>query len=399
MTVGAAWTIAAKDLRQRLRDRSAYITGLVAPLGLALVFGFVLNPLSDFDFEARYAVADLDGGEVSQAFVDFLRSTEGVEVIEVETPGKAEALVDTEISPLGTTDDRESADAAFIFPEGFSDDVQSERAVAITVLGNQGSATNAGVAVSLAEGFASELTSVRVAVATVENLVGGEVDRFTTGVAVLQTPSPVRLVDETAATKQLDPVTFYAAGMAIFFVFFTVQSGVTGLLEERRTGTMPRLLSAPIPRSAVLVGKMMAAFVVGVVSVVVLMVVTTMIIDADWGPIGGVALLVLAGVFAAMGIAALIGGFSGNAEQAASVGSIVGIVIGFLGGTFFDVSQAGGLLAQLRFLSPPGWFMQGLADLRGGDLAVVVIPVLAMLGFGLVTGSIGVLRLRKALRP
>jgi ABC-type Na+ efflux pump permease subunit len=41
--VNAAWIIAKKDLKQRLRDRSAYIIGVVAPLGLALVFGFVLT--------------------------------------------------------------------------------------------------------------------------------------------------------------------------------------------------------------------------------------------------------------------------------------------------------------------------------------------------------------------
>ncbi len=100
-----------------------------------------------------------------------------------------------------------------------------------------------------------------------------------------------------------------------------------------------------------------------------------------------------------MGIVALIGGFANNAEQAAAVGSIIGIVLGFLGGTFFDVSQAGGLLAQLRFLSPHGWFMQGLADLRSDDLAVIVVPVLALLGFGVITGAIGMARLRKGLRP
>ena len=38
--MGTAWTIAAKDLRERLRDRSAYIVGIVAPLAMALIFGF-----------------------------------------------------------------------------------------------------------------------------------------------------------------------------------------------------------------------------------------------------------------------------------------------------------------------------------------------------------------------
>ena len=49
-------------------------------------------------------------------------------------------------------------------------------------------------------------------------------------------------------------MTFYAGGMSIFFLFFTAQSGVTALLEERRGGTMARLLSSPISAAAVLGG-------------------------------------------------------------------------------------------------------------------------------------------------
>ena len=398
--MGAAWTIARKDLKQRLRDRSAYIIGIVAPLGLALVFGFVLSPLSGFEFNATYAVADLDGGPVSRIFVDnVLANAEGIEVIEVASAAEAEALVDTEVTPLGGADNTDTADAAIIFPVGFSDDVQSERPVTIQVIGNQGSETDAGIAVALVEGYASQLTSVRVAVATVENLVGGEVDRLATGVEVLQTPNPVTLRDDTASTKQLDGVTFYAAGMAIFFLFFTVQSGITGLLEERRTGTLARLLSSPITRSSVLAGKMLSSFVVGLVSMVVLFVATTFAIDADWGPPIGVGLLILAAIVAALGIVSLLAGFARSAEQAAATGSMVGMVLGFLGGTFFDVSAAGGILATLRFATPHGWFMQGLADLRSDDLSVIVVPVLAMVAFGVVTGAIGVARLRKGLRP
>lgn len=398
--MGAAWTIARKDLMQRLRDRSAYIIGVIAPLGLALVFGFILNPLAAFEFDATYAVADLDGGPISRLFVEqVLGGAEGVEVVEVASVAEAEALVDTEVTPLGGTGGTETADAAIVFPEGFSADVQSERPVTIRVIANQGSETEAGIAVAMAEGYASELTSVRVAVATVENLVGGEVDRFTTGVAVLETPNPVTLHDDTASTKQLDGVTFYAAGMAIFFLFFTVQSGITGLLEERRMGTMARLLASPIPRTSVLAGKMLSAFLVGLVSMAILLVTTTYAVDADWGPPVGVALLVLAAIVAALGIVAVIAGFAHNAEQATAAGSMIGMVLGFLGGTFFDVSQAGGILASLRFVSPHGWFMQGLADLRSDDLSVVVLPVAAMLAFGIVTGAFGVVRLRRGLRP
>lgn len=79
--------------------------------------------------------------------------------------------------------------------------------------------------------------------------------------------------------------------------------------------------------------------------------------------------------------------------------SMAGVILGFLGGTFFDVAQAGGLIAGLRFVSPHAWFMQGLADLSSGELGVVFLPVVVMLAFGLVTGSIGMAGLRRGMRP
>jgi ABC-2 type transport system permease protein len=398
--MSAAWTIARKDLKERLRDRSAYIMGIVAPLALALIFGFILNPLDDYEFEATYAVVDLDGSEVSRLFIDgVLREAPGVEVLQLATTTEGIALVDKEPSyPLGETEGT-TADALFIIPAEFGADVQSEREVEIQVVGNQSAESNAGIAVSLAEGFASELTSVRITVATIETLLQEEVDRLATGVAVLATPYPAALTDISADTKQLDGTTFYAAGMAIFFLFFTVQFGVTSLLEERHAGTLSRLLAAPISKRSILAGKAISAFLVGVVSVVVLMVTTTLVLEADWGPPAGVALLVLAAVVSALGIVALVSSFARTAEQAASMAGVVGIILGFLGGTFFDVSRAGGLIADLRFVSPHGWFMQGLADLSAGDLGVVVVPVLVMLAFGLVTGGLGLAGLRRGLRP
>lgn len=397
--MGAAWIIALKDLKQQLRDRSAYVIGIVAPLGMALVFGFLLSPLSHFELHARFGVVNLDDGPVAQTFIDgVLAGAKGVEVVLVGTVAEAEALAVADVTPLGG-EGGDQVDAAFVLPAGFSNDVQSERPAQINVITNASSTTGAGFAVSLAQAFASELTSVRVAVASAETLAREQLDRFGAGVAVLETPSPIALVDESAATKQLDATTFYAAGMAIFFLFFTVQTGVTGLLQERQQGTLTRLLSSPIASWTVLVGKLLSSFVVGIISMLILMVVTTFTVGADWGPPVGAALLVLAAVVAALGVTSLIAAFSRTSEQAGSMGSIIAILLGFLGGTFFDVSQAGGVISRLRFVSPHGWFMQGLADLSAGDLAVVVVPALAMTAFGVVTGAIGIARLNRSLQP
>ena len=45
---------------------------------------------------------------------------------------------------------------------------------------------------------------------------------------------------------------------------------------------------------------------------------------------------------------------------------MVALVLGMLGGSFFPVAQAGGLLATLSLLTPQAWFLRGLGDLAGG---------------------------------
>jgi ABC-2 type transport system permease protein len=96
---------------------------------------------------------------------------------------------------------------------------------------------------------------------------------------------------------------------------------------------------------------------------------------------------------------AVVAGFAKTAEQASNYSSMVGVVLGFLGGTFFPVGQAGGLLSDLRFITPHAWFMQGLGDLAGGNLADILPSVGALVLFGLVAGTIGLVGLRKGLQP
>ena len=47
----AALHIAAKDLKQRIRDRSAFMLGILAPLGLAFIFSLILPDFSGASFE------------------------------------------------------------------------------------------------------------------------------------------------------------------------------------------------------------------------------------------------------------------------------------------------------------------------------------------------------------
>ena len=121
----------------------------------------------------------------------------------------------------------------------------------------------------------------------------------------------------------------------------------------------------------------------------------TAVFGAAWGNPLGVAVLVVAAILAATGIMALIATLARNAEQAANWQSVVAVILGLVGGTFFPVSQAPGVLSRLTFVAPQAWFLRGLGDLRGGSLSVVWMPALAMLVFAVVTGGLAMTRLKR----
>jgi ABC-2 type transport system permease protein len=122
---------------------------------------------------------------------------------------------------------------------------------------------------------------------------------------------------------------------------------------------------------------------------------TTWLLDARWGDPLGVTLLVLGGVLAAVGVTALVATLATTTAQAGAYVSIVAVVGGLLGGTFFPISQAG-LLGTIRFLSPQGWLMEGFQELAyGGTVGEIAGPLLGVLAIAGVTGSIAWARSRR----
>jgi linearmycin/streptolysin S transport system permease protein len=183
--------------------------------------------------------------------------------------------------------------------------------------------------------------------------------------------------------------------MAVFFLFFTVQFGVTSLLEERNDGTLARLLAAPVSRASILGAKLLTSFLLGAISMAVLVAATTLLFGATWGNPVGVSVLIVTAIMAATGIMALIATVAKNAEQAANWQSVVAVILGLIGGTFFPVSQAPGILSSITFVAPQAWFLRGLGDLRGGSVSAVWVPALAMLAFAAVTGGLALFRLKR----
>ena len=211
----AAFVIAAKDLSQRIRDRSAILLGLVAPLGLALIFSAIIPDVGE-SFDVSLAYVDQDGGQVSSGFINgVLPDIEANAVATVEGYTDLEmALEDTEAGTIH---------ALYVFPAGVSEAVTSGPGGTVRLVGNVDQSNSPQMSQAILDGYLAEIDAVTMAVGA--SLVNGAEDPAALAAAAAQQPAAVILVDTEAADRQLDATTFFSAGMAVFFLFFTVQFG------------------------------------------------------------------------------------------------------------------------------------------------------------------------------
>jgi ABC-2 type transport system permease protein len=386
-----AWLLFTKDLRLRVRDRSVLLFAFVVPLGLTVLFSFVLP--GDEDLTVTAAVADLDGGAVADGF------TEGL-LPELLDDGILASLtaVDEDTARSLVTDGE--VGVAWVIPAGTSEAVAAGEAATIEVLVADGRVLSGEVASGIARAYASEVERIGHAVGTSAASTGGPPDGAMIDRVVEQAGSvaPIATLTDapTGSGQRLDMTSYLAAGMAAFFVFFTVQWGVAGLLEERQFGTLPRLLAAPVPPSAVQAGKLLGAFVLGLASMTVLTTASTLLLGASFGPSVGVAVLVVSLVIAALGVMSLVGSFAKTPEQAGNLQSVVAVVLGLLGGVFFPLPGDNLLLRVLSSTSPHGWFLRGLQDLVStGEVTAVLPAAAAICAFGIVAAIPAVVLLRR----
>ncbi len=387
----AALEIARKDLGQKVRDRSALLISVVAPFVLAVLFAVMLGGL-DEDFQARWAYVDLDGGELAAALDEGALGAleaQGVVVLErLATAAEAEAAVRSG-----------EVETAIIVPEGFSAAVAAGSGASVRLIVDPDAAISGQVARSVLAGFASSVDAVQLSVATTLMSSGGLPDAETTAALVQRARAmadPISIVDAAAADRQAGNATYYAAAMAILFVFLAAQFGIMSIHTERRSRTLARMLAAPLAWWSILAGKLIVSLVLALTSLGVIIVGTALLLGAQWGDPLAVAALAFAAALAATGVSLLAVAFTRNEEQAGSAIAIVSLTLAVIGGSFFPSGQGPEALSQLSRLTPHAWFLDGINDVStGGDLTSAAGAIVVLAAIGLVCGGLGLSRARR----
>jgi ABC-2 type transport system permease protein len=372
--------IAALGLRRSLRDRSILIQALLAPVVIALVVGAAFG--SGFSLNVTIGIADADRSEISTQIAKGLVGSggDGIAFSAVADPQSVQAAVESG-----------SYDAVVVMPAGLGEAVLSGQDAQLDVVGVATQPLARSVAEAVAGGVAAELQTARVT-AVAANEAG--VEDVAASIQKAVASPPAITVEQGEVDGTFSVIAYFAPGMAMLFLFFIIGDGARSIVAERKQGTLPRILAAPVSPTSVLLGKTAQVMVVGVLSMTAVWLITWLGFGADWGDPVGVFVVIVAAVTAIAGISLLITGFARTENQADALTTIVALLFAVAGGTFF--LGATGVLDTMRLFTPNGLALSAFVDLSAAQsgLAGVMPQVLLLLAIGIGTATAGLLALR-----
>ena len=390
----AALAIAGKDLRQRFRDRSAIVLGFIAPVGIAALMSTALSGANEFHFSL--GVVNDDGGPIAGALLDVLESPELSDIVTVES-------IPTADDARRQVDDGDVA-VALVVPAGFSDAavaLDPASAASVQLLVNADDALAAEVAAAIADGFLAQVNASRLSVLTAIT-AGAPVDRLgELASAAAEDRLPIEISQRSVGSEPLDPISYYAPSMGMFFVLFSVGFASRSFFTERAQGTLERMAVAPVARRSILAGKALSVLSYAVASMTAMALVTGIVFGADWGhPLAAAALIVAVGL-AVVALTALVIALSRTDRQADAMSSVVVFTLAILGGSFIQASELPPLMRTFALATPNGWALRGFVDLgtttggAGHDLRLVAGPTLGILAFTAVAGALATVASRR----
>lgn len=348
-----------KDLKLILRDRWALLFSLLVPIVVITIIATALFH-SDSGPNLIVPVVNDDQGPVANTFIKLLGKH-----ADVQPMGRAEAE--------HLVRDQNKAPAAIVFPEGLSKRYLQGKTSELLLLTDPAQAV--------------DLNQVKVLLLLM--------DKDAAALADPLDEDRISLKEQNLTGNRVAVTNFEqnVPGFSIMFVLLAVIFGTSmGLHDERDWGTLPRLLVAPVGFTWMLLGKLGARFVIGVAQMLVLFAWGHWMFNVSLGS-SYVAFFALsiAVVFATVAIGLVVAGLARTREQTQPLSLAFVMVLSAMGGLWWPKSIEPQWMREVSPIAFTSWAMRGMNDLvlRNRGLDAMVMPVGALLGYGLVALLIG----------
>lgn len=186
-------------------------------------------------------------------------------------------------------------------------------------------------------------------------------------------------------------------GNAVLFGFFIALTCALSFAEERRTGTWRRLLASPVPQPTLLIAKLLPYVALGAIQVSLLFLVGAIGFGMKInGSIPALIVLTIGVACCATALGLAIAAFSSTEKQISSLGSVLILIMGLLGGCMLPRVLMPPIIQQIGLAVPHGWALDGynMVIVKGGGFRDIFRQLLAVYGFAIAFAYIGIRRFR-----
>lgn len=420
-TLRSSLAVAWKDLQIILRDRGLLTIILLLPLVVGTMLSLLYTSMYEKStgeqaLKIQVSLVNLDQGAFGEKVAQAMRSIDTLVVEQLD--GEAGRLqADQAVADSEKT-------ALILIPADFSQkiDAYEQAEVQVVVDPTQGELgkivlglMNYAVAPASIEGnIRYGIKSLSSQSEVVQNFnakqkAGFEMQSLGAIMTQLQQfmVNPVIAVNTTGqaeevATPSINFFSLMMPGFTVMMAFFLTGAIGMRLFIEKDQGTMRRLLISPMTRGSLIGGVMLAYGIFIILQVTLLFGISAGIFGMDLGnSFLGLALVTLALAVCVTSFGILLAAMARTGKQADSLGTLLGFIMGGLGGCIiFTVPPMylwGGVIGTLSRLTPQSWALEGYYKLtvEGANAAAILPQVGVLLIYALVFFLIASRRLGK----
>jgi len=366
--------ITLNEVRLYLQDKGDLAFSLLLPIvTFALMYG-AFGGQTLFTSTAR--IVDLDGGTQAARLVEQLDAVDGIS-IEMLTAADADSRLD-----------RSDVQLVLIIPRGFTDTLMAGGDVTLLFKqrgnGGQEGQILASIVRSVAEEMNQEFQAVRQVQANLQG-TGISDERIRLAVQNLlakEREQPLVGVTEEVVGGSPDFITLYLPGIVTMYVLFALTMSAQVIVEERRRGTLERLLTTRLTAGELFFGKFMASTARGFVQTLILLGLAYAVFQF-FTPLSFLQVLAITFLFAAA--AAALGMIIASIARTQAAANWIGVVFTMfmvmLGGTFFEITK-GSVLDTISKISINTYANEAMRTIvvDGGSLGDTGLSLVVMAG-------------------
>jgi len=188
----------------------------------------------------------------------------------------------------------------------------------------------------------------------------------------------------------------YVPGFGITFLLIGMMLGIAlTLFDERDWGTLKRLRVSGAPLAGLLLGKLFARVIVGIVQMVLLFAVGWLLFGITLGQRPLALLIPIVGIsFAAAALGLVVASISPAHDSVMPLGVTVSMAMAAIGGSWWPLDFEPSWMRALANWMPTTWTMQAFNDLmiRNQPMSATLWPLAATLGLGMIFLAGGLIR-------